>query len=68
VGKSADTPELAVDALSWWWQDFGNSLYPTAPELLVLADGGGSNGCRPRCWKQRLQLKLADAFGLATDS
>ena len=65
LSQSADTPELAVDALVWWWREFGRSLYPQAPELLVLADGGGSNGCRPRRWKHLLQVKLADAFGLA---
>jgi hypothetical protein len=65
VGHSADTPELAVDAIVWWWRHFGQSLYPHAPELLLLADGGGSNGYRPRRWKQQLQLKLADAFDLA---
>ena len=32
--------------------------------LLVLADSGGSNGCRPRVWKKHLQEKLADQFGL----
>ena len=67
LSQSADTPELAVDALVWWWREFGRSLYPTAPELLVLADGGGSNGCRPRRWKQLLQVKFADAFGLAVN-
>lgn len=65
VGQSADTPELAVDALVWWWRSYGKALYPTAPELLVLADSGGSNGCRPRRWKQQLQVKVADVFGLA---
>lgn len=65
VGQSADTPELAVDAMAWWWWHFGQPLYPQAPELLILADGGGSNGYRPRRWKQQLQLKVADAFDLA---
>ena len=65
IGQSANTPEFAVDAIVWWWQHFGAPLYPDAPELLILADGGGSNGYRPRRWKQQLQLKLVDAFGLA---
>jgi len=65
VGQSADTPELAVDAIAWWWRHFGQPLYPQAPELLILADGGGSNGYRPRRWKQQLQLKVADVFDLA---
>jgi len=64
VGQSADTPEFAVDAIVWWWQEFGRYLYPEAPELLILADGGGSNGYRPRRWKQQLQEKIVDAFGL----
>ncbi len=64
VGQSANTPEFAVDAIVWWWQQFGRPLYPDAPELLILADGGGSNGYRPRRWKEQLQLKLADAMGL----
>ena len=64
VGQSADTPEFAVDAIVWWWQHFGCHLYPNAPELLILADGGGSNGYRPRRWKQQLQEKLTDALGL----
>lgn len=64
VGQSADTPEFAVDAIVWWWQEFGSHLYPDAPELLILADAGGSNGYRPRRWKQQLQEKLADALGL----
>lgn len=65
VGQSADTPELAVDTIVWWWLTFGSNLYPQAPELLILADGGGSNGYRPRRWKQQLQVKIADAFALA---
>jgi len=65
VGLSADTPEFAVDVIGWWWRQFGHFLYPDAPELLILADAGGSNGYRPRRWKQQLQVKVADAFGLA---
>jgi len=33
--------------------------------LLILADGGGSNGPRCRAWKLALQEGLADRFGLA---
>jgi hypothetical protein len=31
---------------------------------LILADGGGSNGCRTRLWKQQLQEQLCDGLGL----
>lgn len=64
VGQSADTPEFAVDAISKWWQTAGSLLYPDAPEVLILADAGGSNGYRPRAWKHQLQIKIADALGL----
>lgn len=64
VGMSHDTPDFAVDAICQWWRQEGSRRYPTAPELLVLADSGGSNGARCRAWKLALQEKLADAFGL----
>jgi hypothetical protein len=64
VGTSTDTPEFAVDAIAWWWRSYGQTDYPDAPELLILADGGGSNGYRPRLWKLAVQHRLADALGL----
>jgi hypothetical protein len=64
VGEAADTPRFAVDALVAWWREEGRVLYAAAQELLVLADGGGSNGCQPRAWKGQLQAQLADAWGL----
>jgi len=64
VGQSANTAEFAVDMLSRWWQTVGRDTFPTAPCLLVLCDGGGSNGYRSRLWKAQLQEKLADALGL----
>jgi Rhodopirellula transposase DDE domain len=30
----------------------------------ILADGGGSDGHRPRLWKARLQERIADRYGL----
>ncbi len=42
----------------------GQAVYPTATELLITADGGGSNGSRTKLWKVELQ-KLADEIGLA---
>lgn len=64
VGKSADTPQFAVEMIVRWWMEVGKSLYPTADKILILADAGGSNGCRPRLWKLQLQEKLADLLGL----
>ncbi len=64
VGSSADTPEFAVTALARWWEEEGRATYPEANQLLVLADSGGSNGYRPRMWKQQLQEQLSDRYGL----
>ena len=65
VGVSASTAEFAVDTIVSWWQAEGQHAFPHAGRLLILADGGGSNGSRPRLWKARLQTGLADRFGLA---
>jgi len=59
VGVDHDTAEFAVETLRRWWEKMGRSRYPTATELLVTADGGGSNGARVRLWKVALQ-RLAD--------
>ena len=64
VGQSADTPQFAAEAIAQWWETIGRKLFPTAPQLLILADAGGSNGYRPRLWKQQLQRQLADRLGL----
>lgn len=64
VGQSADTAEYAVEAIRRWWQEYGQKSYPKATKLLILADAGGSNGCRPRLWKEQLQSQLSDALGL----
>lgn len=64
VGTSADTPAFAVEAIGSWWARYGCKRYRGANELLILADGGGSNGHRPRLWKARLQERVADRYGL----
>src|SRR4051812_11215338 len=59
VGQSADTAEFAVEAIASWWEEEGRESYPSAKRLLILADGGGSNGARSRVWKQQVQERLA---------
>lgn len=63
VGTDHDTAEFAVQTIRCWWRQMGSKLYPKASELLILADSGGSNGCRSRLWKMALQ-RLADETGL----
>ena len=65
VGTSHDTPLFAVEAICHWWRYEGCHRYPDTPELLILADSGGSNGARCRAWKLALQEKVADAYGLS---
>jgi hypothetical protein len=64
VGVDHDTPTFAVNTLRSWWKKMGIVEYPDAKELLVTADGGGSNGYRCRVWKAELQ-KFANETGLA---
>ena len=64
VGTSNNTPEFSVNAIARWWEDVGQVAYPRTAELLILADGGGSNGSRARAWKLNLQDKVCDEFGL----
>jgi len=63
VGVDHDTSEFAVESIYCWWRQMGSKAYPSASELLITADGGGSNGSRNRLWKVALQ-RLADATGL----
>jgi transposase len=64
VGTDHDTAEFAMETIRRWWRQMGSKSYPGAGELLILADGGGSNGSRTKLWKMVLQ-KLADETGIA---
>jgi transposase len=63
VGTDHDTASFAVASIRSWWRSMGQQAYPEATELLITADGGGSNNSRSRLWKVELQ-KLADDTGL----
>jgi Rhodopirellula transposase DDE domain len=64
VGLSHNTPEFAASVIAKWWQAEGRRKYPSARQLLILADGGGGNGARARAWKVNLQEKICNRFGL----
>ena len=55
VGKDHDTAEFACETISRWWNKMGAHNYTNATDLLIMADGGGSNGSRLRLWKIALQ-------------
>ena len=63
VGTDHDTSEFAVESIRRWWNNMGRARYPDATELLITADGGGSNGYRVRLWKVALQ-RFANETGL----
>lgn len=55
VGTDKDTAAFAVESIRRWWNDVGSDNYPDADQLVITADGGGSNGSRLRLWKTQLQ-------------
>jgi hypothetical protein len=63
LNTSHDTSELCCDSIAAWWADHGRAAYPTARRLLVLCDGGGSNGAARYLFKEDLQ-GLADRLGI----
>jgi hypothetical protein len=63
VGIDHDTAEFAAASIRRWWEEMGCQRFPRATELLITADGGGSNSSRSRLWKVALQT-LADTLGL----
>ena len=62
VGIDHDTAHFAAEAVWRWWKKMGRRGHPDASKLLIMADGGGSNGNRCRLWKVALQT-LADRLG-----
>ena len=56
VGIDHNTSEFAVGSIKQWWNNIGKKNYPAASELLICADGGGSNASRSRLWKFYLQI------------
>ncbi len=55
VGIDHNTSEFAVESIKQWWNNIGKKNYPNTKELLICADGGGSNASRSRLWKFYLQ-------------
>ena len=64
LGIDHETAEFALESIRRWWRSIGSGLYPTSKELLIVADGGGSNGARNRLWKMQLQ-RFATETGLS---
>ena len=65
LGVTRDTPSFAVDSIETWWKTEGKDNYPDVKELLILADSGGSNSCRSRVWKYKIQKNICNRYGLS---
>ncbi len=63
VGISNDTAQFAVNSIRRWLDMMGRERHPDMNQLMITADGGGSNGSRVRLFKIELQ-RLADETGL----
>ena len=63
VGIDNDTAQFSVNSIRRWLDIMGRERYPAMNQLMITADGGGSNGSRVRLFKLELQ-KLADETGL----
>ena len=63
LGTSHDTSAFACDAFFLAWTVLFCHRYPTATEILVLCDGGGSNSARSLRFKEDL-IALAQRLGV----
>ncbi|MGH7434509.1 MAG: ISAzo13 family transposase [Polyangiaceae bacterium] len=63
VGVDHDTPVFAVTSIEAWWKQVGAERYPSAREIFITADAGGSNSYRSHVWKQQLQ-RFADELNI----
>lgn len=63
VGISNDTAQFAVNSIRCWLDTMGRERYPDMKQLMITADGGGSNGSRVRLFKIELQ-RFAQETGL----
>lgn len=59
VGTDHDTAAFAVESIHQWWRLAGCRAYQNVRELLITADGGGSNSSRAWLWKWEIQ-QLSD--------
>jgi hypothetical protein len=64
VGIDHNTAAFAVESIRRYWEQYGKPDYPETNNVLLLADGGGSNASNNRLWKVALQ-HFANESGLS---
>lgn len=63
VGIDHNTAAFAVESIRRYWKQHERKKYAKTKKMLILADGGSSNGARNRLWKLSLQ-QFANETGL----
>ncbi|MFZ3047445.1 MAG: ISAzo13 family transposase [Desulfatirhabdiaceae bacterium] len=63
AGVTHDTAEFVVETINRWWQRMGQLVYGDVREILITADGGGSNVSRVHIWKTELQ-RLSNVWNM----
>lgn len=63
-GTSYNTGEFAVNAISKWLNNELRKRKKPLKSLLMLADGGGSNGSKNKLWKLSIQEKICNQYGI----
>ena len=61
IGNSKDTSEFATNSIRKWLNLKLYSYLLAKRKLLILCDGGGSNGVRNRIWKKEL-VAISDEY------
>ncbi len=64
-GTSYNTSEFAVNAICKWLNFEVRHREETLDSLLILADGGGSNGSSNKLWKVGIQEKICNPFEIS---
>jgi hypothetical protein len=64
IGIDHNTAAFAVESIRRYWEQYGKRDYPETRDILLLADGGGSNASNNRLWKVALQ-QFANESGLS---
>lgn len=63
VGIDHNTAAFAVESIKRYWKTYGEKEYSDSKEILILADGGSSNGVNNKLWKVSLQT-FANEMGV----
>ena len=56
IGQSQDTADFMCDNLRYYWENYIRHYYPGVGKMLLLCDGGGSNGSKFHVVKEALYL------------